>query len=90
MKIYQKLDNDEFPRRPIWIDNENGTSTWREGQVTLTAVTGYQVRKQSQTKWVKLMLVMKDVYTLLPNSLILFDIFNLSLLSREKLQINQL
>jgi hypothetical protein len=45
--MYQKYDSIEFPRKAIWIDDDNGTSTWRDGQVTLTAVTGYKVRKRA-------------------------------------------
>lgn len=44
IKIYQKLDNNALPWRPVWMDDDNGTRTWRGGQVSLTAVTGYQVR----------------------------------------------
>jgi hypothetical protein len=44
LRIYQELDNSDFSRRPIWVDKEIDDKRWKDGQVTLTAVTGYKVR----------------------------------------------
>jgi hypothetical protein len=43
LRIYQELDKKEFTKRPIWMAKDSDDSRWREGQVTLTAVTGYKV-----------------------------------------------
>ena len=43
--IYQEFDNKEYSKRPIWMVKDSDDSRWRDGQVTLTAVTEYKVRK---------------------------------------------
>ena len=43
--IYQEFDNKEYSKRPIWMVKDSDDSRWRDGQVTLTAVTAYKVRQ---------------------------------------------
>jgi hypothetical protein len=61
--MYQKYDNVKFPRRAIWIDDDNGISTWRDGQVALTAVTGYKVRKRAPQNKKLVVSIQKGLYT---------------------------